>query len=87
MICGEQVGLRPLLEADLEYLAQWRKSPDVQAMFYSPFLLSETVLRNWHLALLNDATRMRFMIQRLWMTKRLALWDWNGSSTATRRRN
>ncbi len=65
MICGQEVGLRPFLESDLDCVAQWRNDPATRAMFYSPFLLSETALRNWNRALLSDSARLRFIVQRL----------------------
>lgn len=65
MIQGEGIGLRPFLETDLELVGRWSSDPATEAMYYSPFLSSETVLRNWYRVLLNDSGRMRFMVQRL----------------------
>jgi len=64
MICGNRVGLRLVLEDDLPLVARWRTDEFVDAMFYSPALVSEANLRNWFKALLGDPAQMRFMIQR-----------------------
>jgi len=65
MICGEGVGLRLVLEQDLELLARWRNDPLTSAMFHSPFMMSDAALIDWHRALLGNPDRMRFMIERL----------------------
>lgn len=65
MICGNGIGLRPVLEEDLLLLGEWRSDPLTQSMFYSPFLWSDTALQHWFKALLGDSNRIRFMVQRL----------------------
>jgi RimJ/RimL family protein N-acetyltransferase len=65
LICGEEVGLRPVLEEDLALLGRWHNDALMCATFYPLFLMSESALRNWHRDLLTSPNRMRFMIQRL----------------------
>ncbi len=65
MICGEGIGLRPVLEQDLSLIAHWQDKDLSSPMFYSLALVSETALRGWLKALLGDSTRIRFMVQVL----------------------
>jgi len=65
MIYGRKVGLRPVEEGDLSLLLHWRNDPQVRPLFFWPFLLSASGQKGWHKALLDDPTRLHFMIVRL----------------------
>lgn len=65
MICSGGVGLRPVLEQDLQSLTRWRDNEFACPLYYSLALMSEWALRNWLRALLGDSSRMRFMVQVL----------------------
>jgi len=65
MLIGDKVGLRPVEEGDLPLLVQWRNRPRTRIKFLAPLLLSVVGQKKWYEALLNDPTRMQFMIVRL----------------------
>lgn len=65
MICGHQVGLRPVEEQDLPLLVRWRNDPRTRANFLTPCLLSLGSQKKWYEGLSKDPTRIQFMIVRL----------------------
>jgi len=65
MLIGDKVGLRLVEEEDLPLLARWRNAPQTRLLFFTPFMVSLAAQKKWYEALLNDPTRMQFMILRL----------------------
>jgi len=65
VLIGDKVGLRPVEEGDLPLLARWRNDPTNRIRFYTPLLIPASGQKKWYEKLLNDPTRMLFMITRL----------------------
>ncbi len=61
----ERVGLRSVEEEDLPLLARCRNDPRTRQMFFTPGLISLSGQRKWYEKLLNDPTRVQFMIVQL----------------------
>lgn len=64
MIYGDTVALRLVEEEDLPLLVRWRTDPRSPAVLYRPFPNAELGGADWYDALVADATRMQFMIER-----------------------
>jgi len=65
MLIGEKVGLRPVAEADLPLIARWRNHPRTRTKFLTTLLIPVSGQKKWYEKLLNDPTRIQFMIVRL----------------------
>jgi RimJ/RimL family protein N-acetyltransferase len=63
VIKGKQVLLRLVEERDLKLLVQWRNNPADRHMFFSPFLISEGGQKKWYERLLEDRSRILFMME------------------------
>ncbi|MBI3732831.1 MAG: GNAT family N-acetyltransferase [Chloroflexi bacterium] len=65
MIVGKKVALRPIEDKDLPLLVKWRNDPRSRTRFYSTELIALSGQKKWLENLLNDPTRIQFMITRL----------------------
>lgn len=65
MLTGENVLLRPLDEADLGLLVQWRNRPDIWKNFFNKFPISMSSQKVWFQRLNEDNSRMFLIIESL----------------------
>ncbi len=65
MLVGKRIKLRPVEEADLPLLVEWRNQPDIWACFFNKFPLSQSGQRGWYKGLQEDRQRLLLMIEAL----------------------
>jgi diamine N-acetyltransferase len=69
MLIGKRVKLRPLEEADLPLLAEWRNQPEVWARFFNKFPISFSGQRDWYKALLEERRKLLLIIEAIESSK------------------
>lgn len=65
MLSGDRVRLRPVEEADLPLLVEWRNRPDVWLHFFNKFPLSDGGQCTWYKSLIEDRQRLLLIIEAL----------------------
>lgn len=62
MLVGDRIYLKLVEEADLSRIVAWRNTPSIWVNFFNKFPLSLAKQKEWFERLLEDSTRMLFMI-------------------------
>lgn len=65
MLVGKRIKLRPVEEADLPRLVEWRNQPEIWASFFNKFPLAHSGQRAWYQGLSEDRNRLLLIIEDL----------------------